>query len=602
MRKNKLIIIIVSTILILIGLIFTILCLTTDMFKSNKKIFYKYISQINLSGFVNENFSKEYSDRIKNNKYSQNTNIKIEYNGENIEKINKEINIQSKRDLENKLASSKIIVGNDEKKDIEVEYLRNEDTYGIMIKKIAKQYVAIENNNLKELLEKIGISDINNIQIPDKIEIDKLTQGNDIVNNILTEEEKNEFINKYKSLIVENIPKECYSKTEEEIEFEDGTISANGYKIELTIEQLGQILKLLLEELINDEKLANKICEIGNKVNESFSQEEYKQGIQDLIDSLDEEGMSEEEKNIKILSITVYEKDKKIKKVSLRFGIEELGTNISVEFSDKPRIKINSKKRRDEEKKIEIVKSMNTDNQEILNISASLKQNEIEFNINLDIERNGKSSSENIDNKIKLSFDSKEFGNGNLEIIDSVKFDSNIEIEKFTKDNSLLINNLSEKQIKNLFTNLMKKMDEKIEDKSTYIYAVVGLPFAITDGTLSESGIIGIAGLGMVGVGITVTNSINNSLFEKADETLHNTRNAMLNEAVSLAKADILQGYMYGEITTDEITEELIKGRIEEYIGETYNVEVVKENDLEFNVIAEISGSRVSQKIVFDNL
>ena len=106
MRKVQILIISLVIILVLGCTVFSVLYFTTDVFKtsgSNKEMFYKYASQINLDGFVDTEFYNNYSDQLKDNKHKEDTKIIIEYEDENLdEKINQEINVTSKRDLQNK--------------------------------------------------------------------------------------------------------------------------------------------------------------------------------------------------------------------------------------------------------------------------------------------------------------------------------------------------------------------------------------------------------------------------------------------------------------------------------------------------------------------
>ena len=142
MKRVKLLIIILSVVLVLLFTIFALLYFATDIFKksNNKEMFHKYIEQVNLKGFVNDDFKANYSERLKNNKYKENTKITIKYNGEDEKQISKQVNIESKRDIKNKLASSEIIVGNKEKKEMTLKYLRNEEFYGILERNMRPVY------------------------------------------------------------------------------------------------------------------------------------------------------------------------------------------------------------------------------------------------------------------------------------------------------------------------------------------------------------------------------------------------------------------------------------------------------------------------------
>ena len=77
-KKNKkmLIILIILIVIFIIGIGVTYICLATDLFKSEKKLFYKYITQLgdNEEGFVTNEVTK-YFDKQKNTPYKNNGSI-----------------------------------------------------------------------------------------------------------------------------------------------------------------------------------------------------------------------------------------------------------------------------------------------------------------------------------------------------------------------------------------------------------------------------------------------------------------------------------------------------------------------------------------------
>ena len=519
MKKIKILIIILVAVLILTGATFATLYFVTDIFKSNKEMFYKYISQVDLSAFVNADFYENYSNKLKNNKYKENTKITIDYEGKDIASINKEINIESKRDLQNKLSSSEITVGNEDKTDIKLSYLRNEDIYGVLLNDIVNQYIAVENNNLKELATKLGIGNAN--QIPDKIEISKGIQ-----NEIVTEQEMSELINRYKEVILNAIPDDCYSKIKKErIEVDNNQIEADGYKISINIEQFKQILTSVLQELMNDEQLYN----IGYKVNQELTLEEYKEGLEFALESINEIEIDEENKNISLINLIVYKKENETKKVDLEIGIPNTYVEISIE-NNNPKIKISYVQEDEKQVEIQIHKSINTQEQENLNISIISQMEELLFNININVKREGSSNSEQVKNEMELKFESEEIGTAGLRVVNNVEFDDSIDIQKFNESNKLVINGLTQEQISNLFTNLGGIISEKIKDETIYIYAVLGMPFAAIEGTILEQEIVS----GMVGLGVSISVVMTTNLVERTEIVTQQTKSAADEEELTM--------------------------------------------------------------------
>ena len=75
-----------------------------------------------------------------------------------------------------------------------INYLRDNDLYGLQNDYISNKYIAVENNNLKELAEKFGLTNVD--ELPNKIEITNQNQ-----NISYTEEETKSLQEKYMPLL-----------------------------------------------------------------------------------------------------------------------------------------------------------------------------------------------------------------------------------------------------------------------------------------------------------------------------------------------------------------------------------------------------------------
>lgn len=80
---------------------------------------------------------------------------------------------------------------------MEVEYIKNDNNYGIRFSDLFKQYLLVENNNLKDLFRKIGYSEQELENVPDSIEINDITLS-DIK---FTEDEIKQLSEKYSEII-----------------------------------------------------------------------------------------------------------------------------------------------------------------------------------------------------------------------------------------------------------------------------------------------------------------------------------------------------------------------------------------------------------------
>lgn len=142
MKKMRILIITLIVILVLGCATFAALYFATDIFKSNKEIFCKYIAQMKLAELGDDN-------RLKNETNSSKGifSFRLEAEGETIDEG---FEYSSESDPANKLGSSKIIIKQDGENKLTVDYLRNEDLYGLRFEDIINQYIVVENNNLKE--------------------------------------------------------------------------------------------------------------------------------------------------------------------------------------------------------------------------------------------------------------------------------------------------------------------------------------------------------------------------------------------------------------------------------------------------------------------
>ena len=184
MKKTQIIIITIALILTLgcVGA-FAVLYFATDTFKSEQEMFYKYASQINLKEFIDLESYNAYSEKLKTSGHENEGEFSIElaYGGET---INESVKYNGYSDPVNKTANYDISINKDNETLLAMNYLNNQDFYGILFKDVVNQYIVFENNNLKEFASKMGVQDTS--QIPNKIE-----NINDL---LITESKEGEFV------------------------------------------------------------------------------------------------------------------------------------------------------------------------------------------------------------------------------------------------------------------------------------------------------------------------------------------------------------------------------------------------------------------------
>ena len=335
MKKKKLLIIIpiILIILILIGAGgFAFIYFKTDLFKSPKELFYKYVGQT-------LNFSEDFDyDKFLSN-YKSISEKSTKSTGEISFNINTDIS--EAKEITDILNKSKLNynlsrIPNEEKSYITVgatydgkeftrfEGIANGDNYGIKCGDLYNKYIYIENNNLQALAKRFGIS---NSSIPDKI--NKI----DVYDLLyISKDTRKEITNTYYKLLDSKLDDNKFTiNNNVETSVNGENLKTNSYSLELTQKETYEILISILETLKNDDTFLDLIVEKAEKSNfkdsfeksmnyrsidstildsssttstVTFDKNYLKEKIQDLIDSLNNELKYCEDSNK--VKLTVY--------------------------------------------------------------------------------------------------------------------------------------------------------------------------------------------------------------------------------------------------------------------------------------------------------
>lgn len=403
------------------------------------------MSKTDLKDLTNIEEYDNYQKRLATEKYKNEGNIDIELNmGEEMNFAEKFV-YTSKVDQLNNRASSNVTINKDGNDVLSIDYLKNEDLYGVKFEQIVNQYIVIENKNLKEFAKKLGIEDTSNI--PDKIDL-----SNSEYNEIVNEEELKQIYDKYINIIIEQIPEESYSKVE------------NGYSLTIDLKTLQNILNKVMNTLKEDEQVFNIINSLVTATNstQKLSFEQYKEALKEVVEEISVE-MTEE--NHDIINIVAYKQGKIYAKIAENITDERTSYVEIIIEKNKENVVLNLNGG-DEDGEIinfSISKNVNTTENEEYDIEAIIKNNGEEIaNINIQKARKGILTSNNIENNLIVSaVIPEENGEVTLEYNSNIMFDPNIEVEEFNESNHAVINEFSTEEINNLITNLSNKILEK---------------------------------------------------------------------------------------------------------------------------------------------
>ena len=335
-KKTLLIVIIVLVILlILAGGAFAYIYFGTDLLKSDKQLFGKYMLMLGdeENGFVSTELNnyetrKETTAYTNSGRFSVNTQIlgnigndtTIQALQQAIDSSNTtNITFYGSIDNPNKKAEENITINYSDSVNLPFTYKQEGDVYGIQADILAPNYIAVENNNLPDLLQKLGATDVTGI--PNKIEPQVIESLQ------FTDEEKTHITNNYIMPIYESLSDDKFSK----VENADGTTN---YTLTLTNEEVRNIAVQLLQTLSNDTTMLTKINTILQEVNgEATVDTITSQDIQSLITELNNKAVSEG-----TVTLSVMTENEAVTGIEISFSyititIEKEQTNTSLSYT-----------------------------------------------------------------------------------------------------------------------------------------------------------------------------------------------------------------------------------------------------------------------------
>lgn len=480
MKKTKILIIILVFILLLTSGVFAYLYFGTDTFKSNKEMFNRYLAQVKLEEFINFEEYENYAKRVLNENHTNLGSISIlaeEFD------TDEKLVFTTKNDITKDMASGKITFIQDGEEKLNVEFLKNEELYGI--KCIYKQYLALVNNNLKEFAKKIGIDEE---EIPDKIELN--TEEIEVEE---IEKELNGIINKYLKLAVSQVQDKNYSKLgKENIEVQGKSIQADGYSVTLNGEEINNIIKVIVNTAKDDQELFNFINSFKKLDEENMSFVTY----QNMIESFAKELDATEENPFK-LTISVYKQGKNLVKFYAKLEETEEGNNSYMDFSieNNSTIKLNymldvednnSYIEQEKEEFNVIINKNKSNDKESFVVSLIQKTNEEEgINVNLTMSI-GNSNLENVETNIILNVSSSDL-NASVALTNSTVFEENVKVQEFSDVEYVLLSDYSKEQINKIITNMLEQISQKIDFNRTIIGNIINSYNSIFDAVLSAT-------------------------------------------------------------------------------------------------------------------
>ena len=461
MARKKRITIITIAIVLVIAIIIGILAflyIKTDAFKSNETLFAKYLVQnFDIIEVWEKSKNTDIENLLDTNKYTSQIEGKIEYT-ENKGTSNKKqsssvnnvgIKITSNIDKTNNYNNSEITKETENEKLVGLEYLNEDDKYGIRLKDI-QQFVSIKKDD--ETQE----SELKNIE--------KLTENIDVQSIIkFSDEEKQTLKNTYLEIIKNNVSKEKYHKQSNSlITVNNKDMQTNAYYIEFTVEECNNLYIKILEQIAKDEIILSKVDLIEKQIKEIDEdydgnlRENFVKSIKDKIKEIEDKNIGNDK-----VKITVYEKNMK----TVRTSIEKNNEKTTIDLYDGSSIKIDTVKIAEttDEQYIKIeskndgtnlnvlveyakIQDNNTKNTVQFNYGQTFLNNELNKNIELGI------SNEKNEAIIKISDDTnfvQEFEN------EITLEKDNVDLDELDEEQSNAINGILTENVQSQLSNLL---------------------------------------------------------------------------------------------------------------------------------------------------
>lgn len=323
--KNRKIIkigIIIITITAIIAIITAYI--NTDFLKTKEQLFWKYfiLEKDKIVTVFSNKEIQEFNQNLKISSYIKEGNFSITSKYNLIKPIN--VDISEKGDNQQKIKNTDINLKYNDKDIGNINIIKDDNYILIKNDKTKLGYIGFKNENLKQLAKKLGLA--NTEFIPNKIqEIDFFELLS------LSDDEGKHILKKYVPICRKYVKNKDYN-----IEKNVGGKEEKLYKVQVSNEQLKNIMINILEELENDEItleiISNKIKVMDNE-NEYTSIDKIKSKINEFKEKIEQLKTTDEN----FLSIIIYKNANNVEKMEI---IVEDGRNISIEIINENKILI----------------------------------------------------------------------------------------------------------------------------------------------------------------------------------------------------------------------------------------------------------------------
>ena len=440
-KKVAIIIILIILIIGICGGVFAYLFLATDTFKSEKELFFNYLTQNveTIKEIANSKTLENYNNLKNGQTYEENTTANIKYaeGGEISSPYNNlSMTLKNQKDTDYNYKDFNIIF--EEQSAVQIEGIQNSGNYGIRFSNLLRQFVSLENGQKIDGLE---IED-DKLEALNAIIVDDSTYFQDMM---FSEQELQNLESKYITVISQILSQGKFSKqSKSTITVGSQSIQTTAYSVDLTGYQFQNLIIEILNNLKIDDIIIGKIEAI------SGSSENY-------VNTIDSKIRQVEDKDFKAVKIVVYEKGGVTQRTEMQsedfnvimdISIQNGNGNITFEYTS-----LNSENK---SKTLNISKQL-TDTKENYAITFNVANGEEEYEINATLDSDFA--------RTNLSFGYKK---GITEI--TISLENNISTSigekiELTSENNVILNELSEESLSATLNVLNVQVPEKLKGR-----------------------------------------------------------------------------------------------------------------------------------------
>lgn len=463
-NKIKIIIIILIVLIFLIGIGGIVLYFTTDMLKSSKVLFEKYIAQdMQNIAYVFEISKEEQNvDLLRKSDYKEETSATLKY----LEKENDEEEIYDiKEEGINKAQENSsyrnISATYGDNVLMSIDLLSQNNIYGFRLANLVQQFVSVQNATVPYFISSMGL---------DGSVFSETLKGVDISGLLdFSDEEVEQLTNTYMSVVLKDLDKAHYSSKSNSIITLNNkeSVNTNAYTLTLTKNELDKLYKKLLNQAINDNiilaKLDNidlKIKEVGFKEAEGKSlKEQYISNLQEIVDGLEYQG-----EDTRKISVTVYEQ--KGTTVRTLIKTDETEYEMDLDNSNGKKLSLKTTKITGEEKKVKIYALGKVENEQGRNREFSYTDE----NKSLQISLNTVQTDLEITVDTNVNYKSTDITNIDFTSKTQIELSANEAIPiNFDERNNILLNNYEGDRILSILDSLKNRAIASIEQSQSII-------------------------------------------------------------------------------------------------------------------------------------